>query len=752
LTAKPLERLTGNAERAPRHAAVPAQAPVWGYVAFLALIALLVGLNRFWAAGLFLVLLLLIVPGVILLRALRIPGRVVASFPVYIPCASIVVLFASGLVTDLGGPLLGVSAPLRQGPMLAGLVTTCLLLLAASFNAPSGVAIPWRTITRPARLAWPLILPVLAAVGAIRLNNGHSDAIAAIALFSCITVLIVAVFLSRRLDRKLLVVILYACALAILWSYSLRSDLVNGFDIATEYHDSQQAVTAGIWHLAHPGDAYGAMLSVTVMPAELHALCGIPDLLVLKVIYPAIFSLFPVAIFCLASAIISRCWAFIAAAFVLGQSGFVEIAGVARQEIALVIFVSLIAAMLDRRVRRASQLALVGLLGLAMVLSHYSTAYVAITVIGLALLLQWIASWFRELPRVTAAVVLSFFTVLGGAIIWYGPITHSAATHLGQLAQTIEAQGPDLLPNRVPGESLLSAYLNGNTETAIPAAEYAKLIHASDATTKSYIVPLPDASLRQYALQNTPAVSVYGGASVLLVLISQLVNVLCAIGALLMALRRKASITSRKLGVTALGAVGLLLVLRFSGTLAVEYGQERAQLQALALLSVSLFWTFQRLAGQGRRWRRRLITVIAVGIVALVSVNTTYLIGAVVRGGTSDSLANSGEDYQRFYMTAPELASARWLGSVVAPGQLVYADRYAELPVIAMTGITPIVDVTPLTLNQHAWVYASTSNMIDGKARALYNENSVTYVFPSKFLNGNYDIVYTDGSSEVFYR
>ena len=62
----------------------------------------------------------------------------------------------------------------------------------------------------------------------------------------------------------------------------------------------------GVWHAAHPGDAYGAMLSVTVMPAELHALSGVPALLIFKVVYPMIFALFPVAIFGLARKILIR--------------------------------------------------------------------------------------------------------------------------------------------------------------------------------------------------------------------------------------------------------------------------------------------------------------------------------------------------------------------------------------------------------------------------------------------------------------
>ena len=39
------------------------------------------------------------------------------------------------------------------------------------------------------------------------------------------------------------------------------------------------------------------MLSLTIMPTGLHALSGLPALLVFKVVYPAIYALFPVAIY-----------------------------------------------------------------------------------------------------------------------------------------------------------------------------------------------------------------------------------------------------------------------------------------------------------------------------------------------------------------------------------------------------------------------------------------------------------------------
>ena len=228
---------------------------------------------------------------------------------------------------------------------------------------------------------------------------------------------------SSRFDENLLKVVLYAVGLALGWSYSLRGDGVYGFDISTEYQRLEQTISTGVWHAAHPNDAYGAMLSVTVMPAELHALSGVSGLLMLKVVYPMIYALFPVAIFDLARRILPPCWAFIAAAFTMGQYAFTEIVSLSRQEIALLFFVALITAMLDRQIPRRAQWSLVVLLSLAMVLSHYSTTYMAVTVIGLMLPLQWAASWIRDIPRITGAVAVAFVAALAGAVIWYVPVT-----------------------------------------------------------------------------------------------------------------------------------------------------------------------------------------------------------------------------------------------------------------------------------------------------------------------------------------
>jgi len=241
--------------RIPRHAAE--RASWWSRrdIAALALIALLVPLNKWWSAELLLVPLLLITPGLILLRALRIPAAAVSSFPAYVPCASLIVLFSSGLLVDLLGPFIGVAEPLRPWPLLTALEVTCLILLAASGSAPASVEIPWHSLSRPIRLTWPFILPLIAAACALHLNNGHGNRVALIAICLVIAALVAATVVSSRTDDALLDTILYSCGLAIVWSDSLRGDPIYGFDIATELQRLQSTIGAGIWHAGHPNDA-----------------------------------------------------------------------------------------------------------------------------------------------------------------------------------------------------------------------------------------------------------------------------------------------------------------------------------------------------------------------------------------------------------------------------------------------------------------------------------------------------------------
>jgi uncharacterized membrane protein len=739
------------------------------YGASLVVMSLLALLRDLWIAQLVLTPMLLVVPGLLLLNALRVPGPSVAAFPLYVPAASLMVLMGTGLAVNFIGPLLGVDVPLRPAPLLIGSQLVCLCLLLAGLTAPLSTAIPRPALPSARWLALSMVLPLLAAAGALRLDHGAGGAVAVLALAVCLIVLLVAALIADRLDVTRLSLLLFAASLAMMWAFSLRSDLVYGYDIAAEIYTVHQTVTAGVWHAGPHPDAYGAMLSLTILPAQLHAVTGIPDLLVLKLVYPAIFAMFPVGIFNIATRFLPHRWAFVAATFVLVQGGTAQqLPALARQEIAFLLFLALMGAILELGIPTFPRVALLCAFGIGVVVSHYSTAYFMFVMLGGALVVQ-VALWLlrRTAPvRWTVAAALMVSALSAGA--WYGPITHSAS-NVGQLRAVVSSDGLQLLPHG-KGKNLIAAYLAGGDGATLPVTDYDRQVRELYAN-KKFIHPPADAGDPRYALRDSAApkrAPVAPPVSALLDLVvlaaAQLANLLGVVAALLMVLQRRSPGLTRQVGLLALPALGSLVLFRLSGTLSTTYNQGRAQLQALTVVSVALFWLLHRLApGLSRMAAQlrparfdRFVWVLASVTVLTISLRGSGLANVALGGGTAANLTAEGEDFERFYIRSSEVASAQWLAGQVngRPG-FIYADRYGQIRLFSQLGTSRtgmFADLDPRVMNQSAWIYASQVNVIDGRARSTASNSLATYAFPEAFVSDHYDLVYTNGTSKVFHR
>jgi hypothetical protein len=200
-----------------------------------------------------------------------------------------------------------------------------------------------------------------------------------------------------------------------------------------------------------------------------------------------------------------------------------------------------------------------------------------------------------------------------------------------------------------------------------------------------------------------------------------------------------------------LGTLGLLAVIRVSGTLASSYNQERAFLQAMVPLAPGIGWLA---AWFGRRNRvlRLAPSVFALLLLAFY-VNTSGLGAAVFGGGVPANVSSTGEESARFVVTEPELAAGRWVETAVGQ-KILYADRYGQLRVTAATGRTGgmLTDVFPMTLTRDAWILADQANIVSGTARAQDGNFYGTYRWPSKFLADFWDQVYTNGYSAGYAR
>ena len=728
-----------------------------------------------WVAQLVALTVLLLLPGFLALRSLRLSGTDMLRSPGWLVSTSLVLLMAIGLAVNVVGPHVGVTRPLTTAALAVAVNLVCLGLAMTP-----GAGAPWSDLRAASRqvdraAVWSLVVPVIAAVGTLRLNNGRGSAISLLAAAAAVAVLALGAIRAQRWSDQRLGWLLFSATSALLLGFALRSQYVFGWDISTEYNLAQQTITDGSWTPAHPGDAYGAMLSLTILPAVLHSLAGLPVLVLLKLVFPLLFGLMPVVAFSLFRAALSRLLAFLGAALLLTQLPFVsEMPALARQEIALLLFVSLLAAMLDDTLRGRSRLILLLVLTAGVVVSHYSTTYTLVTVLVGAVIVQLTLGRFHGVPRLDPRKLV----VLGAAVVlgfgWYQGVTKSTNHTVATMNNLVDS-GFQILPS-ADGESPLQAYLRGpKPAVAITVAQYQTGIAAQYSRDKPWVIPVeaatsPQWDLQPVAPQDTTGPSRLGSLFNLAALVFAQALILAAVGgtlALLLLRRRRGA--PLEFAILALPSILLLGLVRLSSTLAESYGQDRLYIQLLPIVAVPVLWGLSalgqlaadlggRLLGpRGRRAREPIGRLVVVGVAALVLLLVSFSAGLqkAVLGDTSPAnLFNGGEHYTRFYVTSPEVASAQWLAKVQPEGSVTYSDEYGQLRILGYGKPKGVIltDVTPRTVDPNSWVYATRVNIVEGQARSNYADQQLVYVFPAGFLADQLGIVYTNGSSEVFHR
>ena len=633
--------------------------PAWaGLVAIVALEPF----RAIWPVALVLTALTLTVPGVVALRALRVSGAALVRYPLYIPAASVAVVMAGGLAADLLGPLLGDAHPLSDQTAAFSVLLLSFLLSLAGAAAPTAARFPWRAAMRRPELLLPLALPLLAAGGALLLNNGHGAGLARFTAAAGIFVLLGCLVRADRMSRASVAMVLFACALAAEWAFSLRSQEVVGYDISSEIHIAQDTLQTGIWHAAH--NPYAAMLSLTVLPATLARLTGLSPLISFKVLYPVITALLPVSVYLVSERFLSRRYAALAASLIIVQSYFFQLLPeLARQEIGLLFFAALVAALLDEPPLRGSRLGLIVLASLGLVVSHYSSTYLAVPLVLTAIVVCVVLVRRPPIRGLLPALLAAAILLIGGVVVWDGVITHSTS-NLTSLSASIEDKGLNLLPTQHGG--IVTTFLGGNAVLPASGPGFERAAVKDYRGRSRYIHPLPAASQARYRLQTarvpTPKVR-SPTLSSLIQLVStvegELMLIAGGLGALLLTVRRRMSPVARSAGVLAMGSLVVLLVIRFSGTAAAAYNQPRALLQSLIVLAPAAAWFAERVIGRLGRLRSPGWLAL-LGMLGLVFAFQTGVSTLAVGGGTSLNLSQSGEDFEREYMTPAELAGAVW--------------------------------------------------------------------------------------------
>ncbi|HEU5038900.1 MAG TPA: hypothetical protein VFT70_17970 [Nocardioides sp.] len=587
---------------------------------------------------------------------------------------------------------------------------------------------------------------LLSVIGAIRLNNGASGAVAVVAVVASGAAFLA--LLGSRRDRSTTydawVVGLVSAGL--LLATSLRGWNITGHDVQAEYLAFTLTNTAQDWQMSVLPSAYNACLSVTILPTVLAQTTGLSGLVVFKLLLQLVFAFVPVLVLLFARRIVDRRLAIGAAVlFVAFPTFFTDMPYLVRQEIAFFFLALTLLATTDRRTWRTRTLVLV--FGVGVILSHYSTTYVLLMALVAALAGLGVVALVRrrrgqERPDTHTLVLLHPATVaalVAVTLAWAGPVTHTGGHASEVVRDTVRA-------------------LTGHGEDGPSSSDTSYWVLSGDSTTPEERMHMFVQDSLDYRDQEIPrelrTIPDPGPAELRPDVHSQPatpVKLVCAVlmeGFLFLGLiwlfrRRSASAPGGALPreVTfltwgSMAALGLIVVVP---NLSVDYGVLRAFQQTMLVVAPVMA------TGIWFVLRKRVLTAVVPVALLVVLAGTQQRIG----------LENAGTYYDRFFASDSEMGGLTWLGQVDhadRTNERIIASRNVNVRLLALSeNRAPVSDrLYPTLLSTDAYVFVDGQILDQGESTIFYTGDLLTYDYPLAELDRHLDLLYDAPEARVY--
>lgn len=371
------------------------------------------------------------VPGVVILRALRLHKLGSIKTLLYSVGLSVATVMFVGLMVNTVGSAIGVSAPLSPLSLIVAFSIITLVLCALSYIRDRDFAEPGfievREILSPPVL-FLILLPFLSILGAFVLNNYQNNTLL-LCLMAIIAVVVALVGFNRFIGKNLYPVAIVMIAFALLYHFQLSFSNLAGTDIQGEYAvfklteiNSQWIPRVG-W-LAN----YSDMLSITILPVAYSYLLGMDGIGVFKLLYPFLFALVPLGLYEVYRHQTEERTAFLSAFFFMSFGAFLStLVFLARMQVAELFFVLLIVLILSKELDLTKRVALFIIFAFSLVVSHYGLNYYFIFYLFLAWLFPIFMKWAtKQDSRGEVLTVTLIILCLVVSLLWYMYISNAA--------------------------------------------------------------------------------------------------------------------------------------------------------------------------------------------------------------------------------------------------------------------------------------------------------------------------------------
>ncbi len=727
--------------------------------------------------------LLLSVPGFVLVRSLRLASRPWWVTGAMVIALSLMMLMVLGLGLTTLWALGWLASPLSVVSVRTSvtfMMISVLLWYARRGARPleSRVSEEYSMRMHDWLIAWfPLVVLVPQAVlGAQRLNADMTGRVTFVMLCMSAIWMGLLIVRARHLSERASGLALYGIGLALLLMTSMRGSGVVGHDIAREYLVLQLALSEHRWDVSLFRDAYNACLSITLLPAMLVRMFEVSGVFLYKFVFQAIFALVVPLVYATTRVHASRTLAMLAALVCATfPTFFTDMPMLIRQEIAFLFLALMLYLMIEGKGDAWHRRLLWCLFGVGMILSHYSTTYIAIvlfafTAIGIATLVSLGAV---KRPHGVSTVTLPLIGLLALlTVLWTGVVTQTAGESIVRVVDKAIAGvlGGESSSAR-PGETGLSLFSFARPDQADSFRQYVREIVLPLRHERLDVHYPPEAYLEEQfeveLLGQTMAPLTPFGETLTQIGISPYhlisttrqgfakffqVMILIGLIGLLWRMRRTVSMHVAEHALFALGSVCLLFLLVLIPVLSQEYGVLRAFQQSLFALAPVLVSGWSMLFRGVSGWRIQVIAGMFVLYVLAISGVLTTLMGGY---DPQLHLNNTGTYYHRYYVTDAELSGVAWVEArraVTGGGYQVesHNERFSIQEPHTVSYVHERDDIFPGLLRTDSYVFLGGATVLHGRSLITPSDVSLDYRYPVSFLDAHKDLVYANDEVRVY--
>ena len=325
---------------------------------------------------------LAVIPGVLILRILKIHNISIIDSLLYSVGLSIAFVIVIGITLNFVLPPFGVARPITIFPLITAVVIAILVLSIVAyirdraFTPITLLSTKGKENTKMALGArlnlflLAILLPLIAILG-LSIANSFQNITLLLLLIFTVALIIGLVAFDKFIPREVYPIMIVMIALSLFYQTTLFSNYLIGSDIHLEYYYARLVYQNGYWD-SSIAMTVNSCLSVVMLSPVYSLLLGMDIIWLFKIIYPILFCLAPLAIYRVCRLQMSPRYAFLAACFFISQPMFfMDMPQLLRQQVSELFFVLVILLMVERKLTLVQRTILVIIFGFGVIVSYY---------------------------------------------------------------------------------------------------------------------------------------------------------------------------------------------------------------------------------------------------------------------------------------------------------------------------------------------------------------------------------------------